>query len=87
MTKLKKGSWMAPKPETYVECALTRVGIAINTTGYYPHSLLQISAQLARFLLPSISRRTTNKTMLNVRNRQMRRGMYTPAAEVSSSAT
>lgn len=80
MTRMKKGSWMAPLPKQFVDSALATVGYAGHTTGYLPHAILQFSAQLVQFLAPSLSRGVTLKTMLNVRKRQMKRGLYTPAA-------
>lgn len=79
MTKMKKGSWMAPLPKQFVESALATIGFAGHTTGYLPHSILQFSAQLCQYILPSISRKVTLKTMGNVRNRQIKRGLYASA--------
>lgn len=79
MTKMKKGSWMAPLPTTFVNSALRTVGFAQHTTGYLPHAVLQFSAQLCRYIAPSISRSLTLKTMLNVRSRQIKRGLYESA--------
>lgn len=76
MTKMKNGSWMAPLPKIFVESALKTVGYADLTTGYLPHSVLQFSAQLLRFTAPSLSRSLTIKTMMNVRSRQIKRGLY-----------
>lgn len=78
MTKMKKGSWMAPLPQQYVESALRTVGHATRTVGYLPHNVLQFSAQLAMYLVPSISRSVTLKTMGNARRRLIKRGLYTP---------
>lgn len=77
MTKMKKGSLMAPLPKKFVESALATVGYAAHTTGYLPHSLLQFSAQFLHFVAPSLSRTVTLKTMTNVRNRQIKKGLYT----------
>ena len=78
MTRLKKGTWMAPKASVFVESALKTVEIAPYTTGYYPHAILQITAQAAKFLAPSYMTRATLKTMENVRNRNIKKGIYTP---------
>lgn len=80
MTKLKKGSFMAPKPDKYVESALARVETAPYSAGYYPHMMLQIVAQLMQYLVPAYMTKTTLKTMENVRNRGIKKGLYTPAA-------
>lgn len=79
MTKMKKGSWMAPLAKTFAESALSTVGFTVHTTGYFPHSLLQFSAQLLNYISPSLSRGTTLKTMGNVRNRAVKRGNYASA--------
>lgn len=79
MTKMRKGSWMAPLPMKFVESALSMVGFASHTPGYLPHFVLQFSAQLLDFISPSLSRSTTLKTMGNVRNRQIKKGIYASA--------
>lgn len=78
MTKMKKGSFMAPLPKQFVESALATVGFAGHTTGFLPHAILQFSAQLLDFIAPSLSRGVTLKTMGNVRKRQIKKGIYTP---------
>lgn len=80
MTKLKKGSWMAPKADVYVEAVLQKVGIAFYTCGYYPHVILHKVSDFFFFLLPTFYVKTTLKTMENVRNRAIKKGFYTPAA-------
>ena len=79
MTKMKKGSFMAPLPKQFVESALKTVGFAGHTSGFLPHAILQFSAQLVDFIAPSVSRSVTLKTMGNVRNRQIKKGIYTSA--------
>jgi 17beta-estradiol 17-dehydrogenase / very-long-chain 3-oxoacyl-CoA reductase len=79
MTKMKKGSWMAPKPDVYVESTLKTVGHADFTTGYYPHMLLNFVVFLFNFVAPEMLAKTTLKTMENVRNRGIKKGFYTPA--------
>lgn len=79
MTKMKKGSFMAPLPKQFVESALKTVGFADHTPGFLPHSLLQFSAQLLDYVAPSLSRKVTLKTMINVRNRQIKKGIYVSA--------
>ncbi|CRK90101.1 CLUMA_CG003819, isoform A [Clunio marinus] len=79
MTKMKKGSFMAPLPKQFVEAALKTVGFAGHTAGYIPHCLMQVSAQFLQFIAPGLSRSITLKTMANVRNRQIKRGLYTSA--------
>lgn len=79
MTKMKRGSFMAPLPKQFVAAALATVGFAGHTTGYLPHAGLKFSAQLLNYIAPSLSRSITLKTMMNVRNRAIKRGQYTPA--------
>jgi 17beta-estradiol 17-dehydrogenase / very-long-chain 3-oxoacyl-CoA reductase len=79
MTKMKKGSFMAPLPKQFVESALKTVGFAGHTNGFLPHAILQFSAQLLDFIAPSLSRGVTLKTMNNVRKRQIKRGTYVSA--------
>ncbi|EDV91962.1 very-long-chain 3-oxoacyl-CoA reductase [Drosophila grimshawi] len=42
MSKIRKPSWFAPSPETYVKSALATLGFATQTAGYLPHALLQL---------------------------------------------
>lgn len=79
MTKMKRGSWMAPLPKQFVESALATVGFAGETVGYLPHTVLQFSAQLLGYISPSVSRSLTLKTMSNIRNRQIKKGQYVSA--------
>lgn len=80
MTKLKKGSWMAPKADIYVEAVLKKVGTAFYAVGYYPHIILQQVTTFLNFVAPTFLIKTTIKTMENVRNRAIKKGIYTPAA-------
>lgn len=80
MSKIKKPTWMAPSPNVFVESALRTVGIAVHSTGYYAHALLQISAQLLKFLAPGLSNKTTLKTFNNIKTRAIKRGLYQPAS-------
>jgi len=79
MTRMKKGSLMAPLPKQYVDQAILTVGYASHTLGYLPHYILQFGAQFLHFVAPSLSQSVTLKTFANVRNRQVKRGMYTSA--------
>ncbi|XP_044761686.1 very-long-chain 3-oxoacyl-CoA reductase-B-like [Coccinella septempunctata] len=40
MSKIKKSTWMAPTPKTFVDSALATVGLTDVTTGYLPHTLM-----------------------------------------------
>jgi 17beta-estradiol 17-dehydrogenase / very-long-chain 3-oxoacyl-CoA reductase len=78
MTKLKKGSWMAPKANVYVESVIQKVGIAFYAVGYYPHIILQQVTNFLNFVAPTFLIKTTIKTMTNIRNRAIKKGLYTP---------
>lgn len=78
MTKMKRGTMMAPNASKYVESALSTVETAPYSTGYLPHALLQIVAQLSNFLAPTFMTKATLKTMENVRNRGIKKGFYNP---------
>lgn len=80
MTKLKKGTFMAPKADKFVESALRTVEVTPYSTGYYPHTILYIFASLTKFISPSYINKMTLKTMENVRNRAIKKGLYTRAA-------
>lgn len=41
MTKIRKPNSFAPSPDTYVDSALSTLGIAERTAGYLPHTLMQ----------------------------------------------
>ncbi|KAG5669224.1 hypothetical protein PVAND_017116 [Polypedilum vanderplanki] len=80
MTRLKKGSLMAPKADKFVESALLTVDSAPYSTGYFPHVIFQVITQFLSFLMPSYLTSLTLKTMENVRNRSIKKGLYTPVA-------
>jgi len=70
MTKMKKSSWMAPFPNVYAEAALRKLGIAKQTTGYYPHALLKMGSDTVEFFSHSFVRSTAVKIMKNIAKRQ-----------------
>lgn len=73
MSKIKKSTWMATTPQRFVDSALQTVGIALHTTGYYPHSLLQLSINTLDFFSASRARKTTLNVMENIRMRAARK--------------
>lgn len=79
MTKMRKGSFLAPVPKDFVESALATVGHADSTVGYLPHYLLRYAVNLIHYVSPSVSRTLTLKQMLNIRKRAVKKGLYTPA--------
>ncbi|XP_055523315.1 very-long-chain 3-oxoacyl-CoA reductase isoform X2 [Wyeomyia smithii] len=73
MSKIRRATWMACSPKTFVSSALSTLGIARHTTGYYPHSLLEQSIGLIGLVSPTLSRRITLNTMENIRARALKR--------------
>lgn len=73
MSKIKKPTWMAPSPKTYVNSAIKTLGVAQHTTGYYPHSILQLAINTIDFFSPVYARSISLKTLENIRNRSMKR--------------
>ncbi|KAG4070196.1 hypothetical protein HA402_003886 [Bradysia odoriphaga] len=68
-----------PTPSVYVESALRYVGYARQTTGYFPHSLMEISAQFMTFIAPSFTVGLFKKLMLSLRDKEIKNGSYTSA--------
>ncbi|XP_055616640.1 very-long-chain 3-oxoacyl-CoA reductase [Toxorhynchites rutilus septentrionalis] len=72
MSKIRRSTWMACSPKTFVSNALNTVGIAKHTTGYYPHALFLAGLDLIVFASQSAARRITLNTMENIRSRAMK---------------
>ncbi|EAT38467.1 AAEL009634-PG [Aedes aegypti] len=75
MSKIRRSTWMACSPKSFVSNALSTLGIARHTTGYYPHSLLQLGIDMLGFVSPTVSRKITLKTMENIRARAAKRAV------------
>lgn len=73
MSKIRRSTWMACSPKAFVSNALNTLGIARHTTGYYPHSLLQLSIDMLGLVSQSVSRKITLKTMENIRARALKK--------------
>ncbi|XP_029716247.1 very-long-chain 3-oxoacyl-CoA reductase-B isoform X3 [Aedes albopictus] len=58
---------MSCSPKTFVDSALATLGIARQTTGYFPHTLLQLVMDTLDFVSPSGARLFMLKTMEHVR--------------------
>ncbi|XP_037033658.1 very-long-chain 3-oxoacyl-CoA reductase-B-like [Bradysia coprophila] len=71
--------YTTPTASVYVESALRYVGYARQTTGYLPHSLMEISAQLMTFIAPSFTVGLFKKLMLSLRDKEIQNGSYTSA--------
>lgn len=81
MTKMKKGSFMAPLPKEYVEETLKTVEYSDDTAGYIPHWFLKFATNTIRYFSVSLSRSITLKQMTNVRKRAVKKGLYTSASD------
>lgn len=75
MSKIRRSTWMACSPKTFVSNALGTLGTSRHTTGYYPHSLLQLAIDMLGLVSPSVSRKITLKTMENIRARAAKRAV------------
>ncbi|XP_022187268.1 very-long-chain 3-oxoacyl-CoA reductase [Nilaparvata lugens] len=73
MSKIRKASWMAPTPKTYVKKALKTVGIEGLTTGYFPHSLLVNAIQTMNAISPSFAEWIVMRTMMSIRARAVKK--------------
>lgn len=73
MSKIRRSTWMACSPKIFVDNALSTLGTSRHTTGYYPHTLLQLSIDMLGLISPTISRKITLKTMENIRARAVKR--------------
>lgn len=79
MSKIRRPTWMSCAPNTFVSSALATLGIARHTTGYYPHSLLQLSIDMIGLFSPYVSQKITLNTMNNIRARAMKKAAATAA--------
>ncbi|XP_046742553.1 very-long-chain 3-oxoacyl-CoA reductase-like [Diprion similis] len=73
MSKIRRSTWMAPSPEKFVESSLKTVGIESRTTGYFPHSLLVGTTNAIRCVCEKAAIWLIARTMLNIRNRALRK--------------
>lgn len=73
MSKIRSSTWMTPSPSTYVEEAISTIGIQDRTTGYFPHALLVGVVHFMESISPRLSRWFITRLMLNIRARALRR--------------
>ncbi|XP_015520124.1 very-long-chain 3-oxoacyl-CoA reductase [Neodiprion pinetum] len=73
MSKIRRSTWMAPSAEKFVESLLKTVGIESRTTGYFPHSLLLGTINAIRCVCDKAAIWLIARTMLNLRNRALRK--------------
>lgn len=72
MSKIKKPTWMAPNPKTFVSHAVNSIGVLDHTTGYYPHTLMAGVINGIKSVSPSLSRWFVLRTMENLRSRALK---------------
>lgn len=72
MSKIKKPTWMAPTPSTYVASALTTLGLEHLTTGYPPHILMLGFVKALQCMCEKGAIWLVTKTTLNIRSRALR---------------
>lgn len=73
MTKIRKPTVLAPSADAFVESALSTLGIAGHTAGYFPHALLQlVVATVACLLGNDFARNMVFKNLLATRQRALR---------------
>ncbi|XP_012530006.1 very-long-chain 3-oxoacyl-CoA reductase [Monomorium pharaonis] len=87
MSKIKRASWMAPSPESFVKSSLKTVGIESRTTGYLPHSLIIGFVNALRYMCETGAVWLVAKTMLNLRGRALRKKMKAEAWDASQRDT
>lgn len=83
MSKIRRPSWMSCAPKTFVSSALATLGIARHTTGYYPHSLLQLSIDMIGLFSPYVSQKITLNTMNNIRARALKKAAAAAQAKTA----
>lgn len=83
MSKIRRPTWMSCAPKTFVSSALATLGIARHTTGYYPHSLLQLSIDMIGLFSPYVSQKITLNTMNNIRARALKKAAAAAQAKTA----
>ncbi|XP_071867712.1 very-long-chain 3-oxoacyl-CoA reductase [Bombus fervidus] len=73
MSKIKKPTWMAPKPEEFVKASLKTVGLELCTTGYQPHFLLIAFVHGLQCICEKGALWLTSKIICNIRNRALKK--------------
>ncbi|XP_043527780.1 very-long-chain 3-oxoacyl-CoA reductase-like isoform X1 [Frieseomelitta varia] len=73
MSKIKKPTWMAPSPETFVKSTLKTIGIETCTTGYLPHFLLTAIVHSLQYVCERGALWLISKTLCNIRNRALKK--------------
>lgn len=73
MSKIRKPTLIAPSAKTYVESAISTLGVAQRSAGYLPHAIMELAIDLMNFFSPTFARATTLKQMESIRKRAMKK--------------
>ncbi|XP_022915051.1 very-long-chain 3-oxoacyl-CoA reductase [Onthophagus taurus] len=73
MSKIRKATWMAPSPKTYVNKAIKTVGIQKSTNGYFPHVLMGGFINTIYGICPHLGRWMVMSTLENIKKRALKR--------------
>lgn len=76
LIRMDKGSFTAPKADTYVKSAIKTIESASSTAGYFLHSLMVSSSQLMIFLCPWLVKKIVQQRNLGERDRVIKLGYY-----------
>lgn len=79
MNTIEEDSFLVPKPNQYVESALSYVGYARRTNGFLPHAFSQFLVQFMYFIAPSHTEDFLLKQFRVAREKLIKNGSYTPA--------
>uniref|UniRef100_A0A182N9W6 Steroid dehydrogenase n=1 Tax=Anopheles dirus TaxID=7168 RepID=A0A182N9W6_9DIPT len=83
MSKIRKSTWMACSPKVFVASAISTLGHTRQTTGYFPHALLELAINTISFVSPRLMEKITLNTMQNIRARAMKKSTARAAAPAS----
>ncbi|XP_058058613.1 very-long-chain 3-oxoacyl-CoA reductase [Anopheles bellator] len=86
MSKIRKSTWMACSPKVFVANAINTLGHTRQTTGYFPHALLELAINMLRFISPRLMEKITLNTMQNIRARAMKKSSATTASRTGGEA-
>lgn len=50
MSKIKKANYFSPTPQTFVESAISTVGIEPHTVGYWPHNIMVSKKEISSII-------------------------------------
>lgn len=79
LSKIRKSSLMIPTAEDFVESALRTVGFSEETTGYWPHSVLQLVSKMSYYFFPSTFIAIQAKLLKHFRDRETKLRGYVSA--------